>query len=222
MPPIRWVVLCAAAEYLGIAAAALSFGVVAYTFGEPQAFSAKLGIWLLSAAAGVPEGFVLATLQSYGIRQFFGIAHDRATLVVRTVAAAVAGWATGTFVPVFLPFETPAAAGPQQEPPLIATIAFAAVFGVLAGALFGWLQSAAFAGRTLRRRWILANTLGWMVGLPAIYVFAQFGGDFQSWAARIALWATGGLLAGASIGIATGLPLVRAVRRGATEGLPIL
>lgn len=222
MPPFRWIALCAAAEYAGIAVAALWFGVIAWSFGDPESFPGRIGVWLLSAASGVPEGFVLASLQSFGIRRLFGIAHDRATLIVRTIAAAVIGWAAGTFIPTFIPFDAPDPAMPDADPPLVALIVFAGIFGIVAGALFGWLQSAAFAGATLRREWLVSNMLGWMVGLPAIYVFAQTAGDFESWTVRIALWALGGALAGAAIGFATGLALLRCVRRGATTGLPVL
>jgi len=222
MPPLRWIALCAAAEYAGIAVGVLWFGLIAWSFGDPESFPGKIGVWLLSTASGVPEGFVLASLQSFGIRRFFGIAHDRATLISRTIAAAVAGWAAGTFIPTFIPFETPDPGVPDADPPLVALIVFAGIFGILAGALFGWLQSAAFAGATLRREWLVSNMLGWMVGLPAIYVLAQTAGDFEGWAVRIALWALGGALVGAAVGFATGLALLRCVRRGATKGLPVL
>ncbi|MFZ2102185.1 MAG: hypothetical protein WAU86_16645 [Oricola sp.] len=222
MPLVRWTVLCAAAELAGIAVAALWFGIVALSFGDPETFSGKLGVWLLSAASGLPEGFVLASLQSRGIRRFFGITHDRATLISRTALAAVIGWAAGAFIPIFIPFGPPDPVIANADPPPLATIVFAGGFGVVAGALFGWLQSSAFAGKALRREWLIVNTLGWMFGLPAIYVFAGIANDFEGWLARIALWAAGGVLAGASIGLATGIPLLRTVRRHGTIGLPVL
>jgi hypothetical protein len=50
---------------------------------------------------------------------------------------------------------------------------------------------------------VLANSGGWAIALPFIYVAAQLGAEYADWASRLTLWASGGLLAGAAIGLAT-------------------
>ena len=211
---IIWTLICAGAELAGIAVAAGVFGLVATLAGEPVGLGAKLVAWFASSLSGVPEGFVLGTLQAIGIARIFAIPLDSRTFVMRTMIVAVAGWAVGSAIPLFFPFEA-APGDASGDPPLALLVAGAALFGALAGALFGFMQRAAFTGTRLRTHWLLANTAGWAIGLPAIYMAAQWGSGIDSIAARIAVWAAGGCTAGAVIGLATGLALIAAYRRGA-------
>jgi len=203
---LRWIALCAVAELLGIGAAAAWYGAMNVIVGEPEAIAARLGAWLLMALAAIPEGVILGGLQVLGLRWFFARV-SAARWILATTALGFLGWGIGAFIPLFVVGE-PATGGEFAEPGLATTAAFAAVFGVAVGALFGLAQSTALP-RAARRRWswVLANAAGWMLGLPAIYVAAQVAADLSGTLARVALWCAGGVVAGALIGAATALSL---------------
>lgn len=60
---LRWALLCACAECLGIAAAALWYGRVVALFGEPSALAPGLSVWLLLTLSAVPEGLALGVFR---------------------------------------------------------------------------------------------------------------------------------------------------------------
>lgn len=188
----RWILLCAAAEFLGIAAAAVWYGGMNVAFGEPEPLALRTVAWILMSLAAVPEGIVLGGLQAIGIRWFRPDVPMR-KWILATIAVGLLGWAVGTFMPMFL---APGEAGqPMPEPGLAQTAAFAAVFGVAVGAVFGLGQAWALPSKGGGRvGWVVANACGW----PA----------------RIVIWALGGFGAGASIGIATGIALVSGAQAG--------
>jgi hypothetical protein len=203
---LRWIPLCAAAEFFGIAAAALWYGAVNVLIGEPEPLLARTGAWILMTLAAVPEGLVLGGLQAIGIGWFLAGISRRRWIAV-TVAVGALGWGIGTFIPLFLVGQD--IGSPPAEPGLLATALFSAAFGLAVGAIFGIAQFWALPPEARRKGlWILANAVGWGIGLPCIYVAAQLAGDLAGWAPRIALWALGGLGAGAALGTATGVALV--------------
>lgn len=203
----RWVCLCAAAELLGIGSAAVWYGAVNIWVGEPSALALRLGAWLLMSLAAVPEGLILGGLQVIGLRWFFP-ATSRSRWILATTAVGLVGWGIGTAIPLFMIEPT----GPEHgaEPSLAATAAFSAVFGVGIGAVFGLAQSWALPPQARPRRlWVACNAIGWALGLPLIYMAAQVAADQAGWTLRLLLWALGGVGAGASVGVATGLCLRR-------------
>lgn len=208
---IRWVVLCALGEGLGIAAAVLWYGAVMLTLGEPEPLGARLAVWGLVALAAVPEALVLGGFQAWGLKP--AVPDLRVgRWIAATVVPGLIGWGAGGFVPLFVagPSDGPAVA---VEPPLAAILLYAAAFGALAGLLFGACQSLALPrGRRDRLAWIAANAAGWVVALPLIYLGATIGADTESLPLRVLAWAGGGLAAGAVIGLAT-LPAVRSFAR---------
>ena len=200
---IRWIVLCAVAEFAGIALAAVWYGIVAVTFGEPVELAPRIGVWLLATASALPEGLVLGSLQAYGLRWFHPALSARRWIAMTTLVG-LAGWGAGTFIPLFLAGQ--AASGPEPSPMAIA--GFAAIFGALAGLAFGAAQAFALpVGADGRVKWIIANIVGWAFGLPLIYLAAQAASDFQSPVIMVALWAAGGLGAGLCIGVATAVAI---------------
>lgn len=198
---LRWIVICALAEILGISAAALWYGTANILIGEPVAISARLGAWLVMSLAAMPEGVILGGLQAMGIRWFIPAVSVR-KWILATTAVGFLGWGIGTAMPLFIFSD----AVPEQAAPssLMSTALFAAVFGAAVGTLFGLAQALALpTGRQGKVYWVVANCLGWAVALPFIYVAAQIAADFPEWSTRLMVWAVGGLLAGASIGFAT-------------------
>jgi hypothetical protein len=210
---LQWIALCAVAEFVGIGLAAAWYGGTMLWLGEPPALGARVGVWLLALLAAVPEGLVLGGLQAWGLKRHVPDLSAR-RFIAATVLVGLIGWGIGAFIPMFLFFEPQADVGTAAEPGLAATTLFAAVFGGIAGALFGGFQALALPPSVQRRApWVLANTVGWTVALPLIYVAAQWGADLPaSWAVKWLLWAGSGLAAGACVGIATAwaIPKLRA------------
>jgi len=202
---LRWTGLCAVAELLGIASAAVWYGAMNVWVGEPKEIALRIGAWLMMSLAAVPEGFVLGGLQSVGLRWFFnGVSTAR--WVFTTICVGFLGWGIGTFIPLFIVDETAMTNG--DEPGLAVTAFFAAIFGILVGLLFGGVQSSALPAEAIRKfPWVVGNAAGWALGLPLIYIGAQIAADQAGWAARIILWACGGVGAGATVGIFTGFAL---------------
>ena len=101
-----------------------------------------------------------------------------------------------------------AGASAPVEPPLWLVLPGAALFGGLAGALFGWAQ-----WLVLRRHaqpaqgWITANAAGWALGLPWSYLAGSLA-DVSSTPAVAVLY---GVLAGALMGLSVALATARAL-----------
>ena len=201
-----WAALCTVAELLGIASAAIWYGAVNFWLGEPPEFLLRIVAWFLMTLAAVPEGLVLGGLQAYGLSWVFATV-SRSRWILATIVVGLIGWGIGAFLPLFLVAEP--AVGGGNEPGLAATAMFAAVFGVLIGAVFGLGQSWALPAEARRRyRWIIGNAVGWAIGLPFVYVAAQLAADQSGWVVRIALWAAGGIGAGSCVGLSTGIALL--------------
>lgn len=216
----RWVAFCASAEFLGLAVAALIFGTIQTHLGDGTTLLGKIVRWVLSTSSGAPEGFILGAIQAIGITRIFGLPLDIRTFAIRTIIVALLGWGVGTAIPIFIP--TDASTTIDAERALITILAYACLFGAVAGAVFGLLQRVAFAGRRLQRDWLTANVLGWAIALPIIFLFAQTAGDFDGRIIKVTLWTIGGLLGGIAIGLTTGWALQRAHGRAVTETIPLV
>ena len=203
----RWVLLCGAAEFAGIGLAALWYGAIALSLGEPDNIVARLGVWLLMTMAAVPEGFVLGGLQARGLRWFLpDLVAPR--FVGATIAAGLIGWGVGNFIPLFVVRDSVSAASSATEPSALTVAGFAAAFGVIAGVVFGACQAWALSVKASSHlRWTVANAVGWAFALPLIFVAAQIAADLNGVAPKILLWALGGGGAGLIIGVATAVVL---------------
>ena len=163
--------------------------------------------------AAVPEGVILGGLQAIGARMFVPDISAR-RWIVATIFVGFLGWGIGTFIPMFVITEVPVATDSDPSSELQGALLFAAVFGVLIGAVFGSAQSLALPrGKGRRLSWTVANAIGWAVALPMIYGAAQIATAYPGWAAKIAIWASGGAVAGILLGVMTGIALLR-MRRG--------
>lgn len=216
----RWVLLCATAEFLGIAAAAVWYGGIHATIGEPEPIPFRFLAWLLMSLAAVPEGLILGGIQSVGVKLFILEVSAR-RWIVATVLVGFAGWGIGTFIPMFVITEAAAVSVSGSSSEIEGAVLFAAAFGVAIGTVFGAAQSWALPrGRSRRLSWTIANAVGWAFALPMIYAAAHIASEYPGWGTRIAIWASGGLGAGLLIGIATGIALLR-MRRTRSSRVPI-
>jgi hypothetical protein len=200
---LNWALICALAEALGLLAAGMWYGTVMAVLGEPEALAPRLGVWAAASLAAVTEGIILGGIQAWWLHHLWPSLSAR-RWIAATIAVGLIGWGFGTAVPLFL---APEGGAPPSLPMLLG---FAALFGAVAGLLFGVVQALALPARAQpRRAWVLGNVAGWAVGLPLIYAAAHLGADAATAAGTLAWWAAGGAAGGLAIGACTGLALMR-------------
>ncbi len=216
---LNWAFICALAEALGLLAAGIWYGTVMTLLGEPAQTAPRLGVWALASLAALPEGIVLGGIQAWWLH------HLWPTLsvwrwIAATVAVGLVGWGFGTAMPLFLmPQGLEAGLEDAAEPSLAALLGLAGLFGAAAGLLFGVVQALALPARAQpRRAWVLANVVGWAIGLPLIYAAAQLGSEAATPAGTLAWWMAGGAAGGLAIGLCTGLALTRMAPAAARFG----
>ncbi|GEO07107.1 hypothetical protein AAE02nite_47710 [Adhaeribacter aerolatus] len=206
----KWILACALGELLGIGAAGAIAFAVNHTLGEPVTLPQKLTVLGCMLAAGAVEGSLLGYMQ-------WRVLQERIPRLPAlewmgwTVAVAVLGWFLGMLPSLFF-LEGTADNSPQSpavalENPLVLS-SIAVGMGLLVGALFGLFQ-----WFSLRKyipaagKWILANALGWGLGLGWIYLAASWPDENTSLPLIIISGILGGILAGLSVGLITGIYL---------------
>jgi hypothetical protein len=194
-----WTLRCAAAEAIGMAAAAGAMRQAQTLVGGPASRPHAVVALLLVVAGGVVEGTALGLLQAGGLRTWLPRLR-RGRWVAATVAVAGLGWAA---------VSAPAAlAGPQDGTPAPGwqvVVGGGALLGAGMGAVLGWAQSL-----VLRRhvrfpgRWVAANALAWGPAMAVIFLGAGTPGADWPLLAVVLLGAATGVAAGAVLGVVTG------------------
>ena len=213
---LRWTLNCAAGELLGIGFAGLLAFLANTTFGEPESLFAKLNVLLLMLMAGFIEGSLLGYFQWRVLKEKFSKLPMRVWMEW-TIAVAVLGWFLGMLPSLFFipanPDPSMQSGGIDFDNPWIFVL-LSVSMGLILGAVFGLFQW--FALRKYAEKaevWILANALGWGVGLGWIFLFASLPDENSGIFFTVFVGAIGGILAGLSIGAITGLFLLRIKKR---------
>ena len=206
----EWTLNCAAGELLGIACA----GAIAYTInefiGEPQNFGMKIVVLSAMMFAGLIEGMILSLLQwKILVKKFHRI--PRWEWMIYTILVGVLGWFLGMlpslfFMPTELISSETRSSSDFSNPYIFAMLSISV--GLCLGAIFGlfqWFSFRKYADKAYR--WILANALGWGLGLGWIYLFASIPNEESSILFIIIMGVFGGILAGLSVGAITGIYL---------------
>ncbi|WP_159928017.1 hypothetical protein [Rhodococcus sp. WAY2] len=193
----RWTALCAAAEAVGMTAAALAAKLAQRISGDaPQGRDAALALAVV-VAGGLVEGVALGVLQAHGLRRLLPRFDAGRWVVVTTVVAGL-GWA-GASVPGVLGSDG------GDGPPLLVVLAGAVALGAVMGAVLGAVQALVLRGLVRRPgRWVLANVAGWPLAMAVIFVGATTPGSTWSIPAVTALGTVTGLVAGTVLGVITG------------------
>ncbi len=195
-------VLCAAAEAVGMSAAAAAARLSTATVGEPSTPGETVVALALVTAGGLVEGTALGLAQATGLRAWRRRLRT-AGYVAATVVVAGLGWA-GASAPAALA----GAADESAGPPAWLVIAGGAALGAVLGTLLGAAQAA-----TLRRqvphpwRWIGANAVAWIPAMALIFAGATTPAEGWPLAAVIGTGTLTGALAGAVLGALLGLRL---------------
>jgi hypothetical protein len=208
---LRWTFNCAFGELIGIAlAGAIAFSVN-FAVGEPQTFFPKLLVLLAAMISGLVEGSLLGFFQWRVLKERFPRL-PRREWIFYTVAIAVLGWFLGMLPSLFFIPQEVAPLEPAgvdiDNPYLFAGLSIAV--GLVLGALFGLFQWFSFRKYAQKAaRWIIANALGWGIGIGWIYLAASLPDENTSLLLNVGLGLMGGALAGLSVGAVTGIFLIR-------------
>jgi len=179
----KWTVHCALGELIGIGCAGLIAFIVNLLIGEPMSIGSKILVLLSMLFAGFIEGYVLAHFQWHVlVKKFTDL--PKKEWIYYTVMVAVLGWLLGMLPSLFMIPETTANDAAQSEPPYSNPFIFALLsigMGLALGALFGsfqWFSLKKYARKA--HFWIIANALGWGLGLGWIYLFASIPDDIYN------------------------------------------
>jgi len=207
----RWTFNCAFGELAGIGAAGAIAYLVNTSLGEPETLGLKLFVLFAMMLAGAIEGSLLGFFQ-------WRVLKDKFTKVPKwewigyTIAIAVLGWFLGMLPSLFFipsePVSPDQSAGINLEQPVL-YIGLSVAAGLVLGALFGlfqWFSLRKYAQKAWK--WILANALGWGLGLAWIYIVAALPPEGNPIYVNVGLGITGGVLAGLSVGAVTGRFLI--------------
>lgn len=188
---LRWTLLCAAAEAIGMTAAS----------GAARAAQHLDSTWRALAvivAAGLVEGLALGSAQAWALHRWLP-ALRRRRYVLATVLVAGLGWAAGS-APSVLSADQGGAA-----PPLTTMLLGAAGIGLLAGPLLGAAQAATLRDAAPHPwRWVGANLAAWPPAMALIFLGAGTPGDDWPWAGVLVVGLATGAAAGAALGLVTG------------------
>jgi hypothetical protein len=179
-----WVLGCAAGEAGGIALVGAAYGAVSRGLLSDPAI----------VAAGAWEGLCLGTAQALILRRL-GVA--ALPWIAATVAAATLGYAGSL---AFTP-GGPDTGPPPPDPPVWLLVGGAAGIGAGLGVLMGLAQGLTARGVLSLGRWVLANAMGWMPAMVAIFLPATWIAP----TATLAEVALVGVLSGAMAGLCLGL-----------------
>jgi len=197
----RWVVACTAGELIGfggipVLGAALA---LALTQGLPPA-SRSLVLYVVAVAGGLGEGAVLALFQYRVLGTLLPALSKRAWVTATALAAALA-WALGMAAPLL-----------DDLVGLTATaqIAIWVPASVLILLSIGAAQAWALRGRAAQpARWLLANVLAWLAGLPWTFVLPALLPESAPIPVWIATFGVAGVLMGLTVGLVTGIWVLR-------------
>jgi deazaflavin-dependent oxidoreductase (nitroreductase family) len=191
--------------------------VIATALGELVAFSIPTAVWGLTAVAGLSdraaylpvvlagagEGAVLGYAQSRVLRGALPALDPRAWIRV-TAAGGALGWGVGLMPSAF---HSTLAGFPAGVLVVLGAIGAAALLGSIGAA------QATVLRRHVDRagRWIIANSLAWLAGLPVVFAAFAVAADAPA-GARAAFAVAGGLGMGITVAVVTGGALVQLLR----------
>ena len=167
----RFAALCAAAEAIGMTAAAAA-SRIGHTLADRPGPWGGAGLALaVVVAAGLVEGAALGGVQAWSLGRWLS-SLQRGRYVLLTVLVAGLGWAGATAPAVV----TGSDGG--DAPPLPLVLFGAAGLGLVMGPVLGSAQAVVLRGATSHPwRWIGANTVAWPPAMVLIFLGATAPGE---------------------------------------------
>lgn len=210
----QWIGACAAAELIGMAAAASAGAAAAHLNPDDgvATFAMRCVQYGLFVAAGGTEGAALGIFQGLALKTWLqGFALRR--WIAACVAIGIVGWAMGMVAPIF------GATGAEDSwgPPAVLQFLLMALAGASAGAVVGGIQSLVLARSVLGAwRWIPASIFGWGLAFIAIQAGAELPAtDWPLW-----LYVLDGVVTGLAAGLLLGAATLPVVLRFSRQSLP--
>lgn len=190
-PYRRWVAACAAAETVGMTAAA-GAAVLADGLSGPPA----LGVVV---AGGLVEGTALGIAQASVLARI-APALSRVRYLAATVVVAGLGWAAASAPSVV------GDGGDAEQPPVVLVVLGAVALGLVLGVVLGTAQALTLRGVVRHPgRWVVANAAAWPLAMALIFVGATLPGAGWSAASVVVMGALTGAIAGTVLGLVSGL-----------------
>jgi hypothetical protein len=206
---LRWVVANALAEAIGLGAAFLiGFGLLSRSEDAPISLLAG-GAVLLGTLEGIVVGLAQGSVLRRRLPQI-----TLARWVAATALGAFVAWTLGMIPSTLMSMAPgdPASAPPEMPQAVIYLLAVG--MGALLGPVLAcaqWIVLRRWVARAWR--WIPANALAWMLGMPLIFVGTGFiQPEMPAYQAALIMLAAV-TMAGAAVGAVHGLILVRALLR---------
>jgi hypothetical protein len=192
----RWVLACAAAEGIGMAAAA-----TAARIGQDVSSGGASGArWLALAvviAGGLVEGTALGVLQGAVLARRWPVLR-RIGYWMMTLLVAGVGWAAASAPGVLSEDRS------GDGPPVALMVLGGLGLGLVMGPILGAAQATALRGVVAHPwRWVDANVAAWPLAMAVIFAGAASTGPDWPTLAVAAYGALTGLLAGAVLGLVT-------------------
>lgn len=188
---------CAAAETIGMSAAAGAARIVQALGDQPGAMGGAAVALAVLVAGGLVEGLALGLAQATALSWRWNRL-PRRRYVLATVVVAGLGWTAGS-APGVLTADDGGAA-----PALWLVLAGGAGIGLVSGVMLGAAQGWAMAGAVRHPwRWVTANGVAWPLVMVVIYLGATRPEESWPVSAVLALGALTGATAGAVLGVVT-------------------
>ncbi len=165
----RWVAANAIGELLGLGTTFALVALVISRLEGQQGAGIVLFSFLFAVAGGAIEATVVGLGQWWAMHPWLPAIARRAWWLATLMGALVA-YVLGYLPSTLMSLGGEASQAPAAEPPQWIVFLLAAALGAVAGAVLSFAQWLAMRGRVARAgRWIPANMLAWLAGMPIIF-----------------------------------------------------
>jgi hypothetical protein len=197
----RWVINFTLGELIGFGGIpVLGAAITLWLTGEMDTGSRSLLLYAVAILGGLGEGSVLGWFQSRVLREFLPGYQAKRWILATAVASAFA-WACGMLAPTL---DDVFGLAPTLQ------IAIWVPASLLILLSIGSAQAWVLRGLVERpQRWITANVLGWLAGLPWTFALPALVPESAAIAVWILTFVVAGVLMGLTAGAVTGLFLIR-------------
>jgi hypothetical protein len=197
----RWVLAFTLGELIGFGGIPALGGALAFWVTDSvDAVPRSLLLYSVAVLGGLGEGAVLAWFQTRVLREYLPGLNVRRWIVVTALAAAFA-WACGMLAPTLddlIELSTPA------QITIWVPASVLILFSI--GSAQAWVLRGVVE---FPHRWITANLLGWLAGLPWTFVLPALVSESAPIAVWVITFVIAGVLMGFTAGAVTGLFLLR-------------
>lgn len=197
----RWVLLCTSGELVGFVGVPVLGGALAlWLTAGLETSTQSLVLYAVAVAGGFGEGTVLALFQLRVLTECIPNLNNRHWVLGTGTAAAIA-WSCGMLAPTL-----DDVVGISTRAQIMIWVPASILILLSIGTAQAWVLREVVENP---KSWITANSLGWLAGLPWTFILPALLPDNAPTAGWIATFAMAAMLMGLSVGLVTGLFLMR-------------